>query len=652
MEYVAGPSLANLIRQQGTAVAAGPRTGRTDRLETSPTNTGPRLREDREDKDHLCPSHEAAESLRQPLPTELIREIFRQLLEALAAAHDAGLIHRDVKPANILLDCRLEIADWRLPTAADSGDQAHSSIPNRQSPIVKLADFGLARMRGTQTQLTLPDSILGTPEYMSPEQARGDEEIDHRTDLYSAGVVLYEMLTGRTPFKAETPTATIHRILHDEPEHPRKLTKDADPALASLAVRLMAKRPADRFASTQGAIEALDTRCGVRSLASRRRLRRWTLVAVAVVVVLAVVIVWRARLARDWEIAVDSQPAAAWITAVKIDEVKRTTLLVQRGAGRNLEGFKEFPEKAEYISGAELVDLDGHGQMIVVVGVFGPVDGCCLFAFDPLGEKLWRKDMSSELAWPDDAPPTNWACRCLTVGNLNDEPGDEIVVVASDPAEYPTRLSIIDSTDGSIRSTFWHTGHIDGVRIEHGFFEDGSPAIIAWGCNNKLDGFNDGWFEGEKQLARWDIVNVVMVLDPADMDGLGPPWTKRFPELRIARPFAYAFLDIPIRRGVSKVLMSKDGRRETVLRDLAWDELGRIHILRAASRTGKNHPWFEFVIAAPDNEERPIGRDILTINRDLDLVLARPISGDDEEREEYWRPDWHPIIQNREYMDD
>ena len=84
------------------------------------------------------------------------------------------------------------------------------------------------------------------------------ENIDHRTDLYSAGVVLYEMLTGRTPFRADTPTAVIHQILHDEPANPRMLIDSADPVLASLAMRLMTKERGERFDSSAEATAALN----------------------------------------------------------------------------------------------------------------------------------------------------------------------------------------------------------------------------------------------------------------------------------------------------------------------------------------------------------------------------------------------------------
>ena len=130
-------------------------------------------------------------------------EIFRQILAGLQEAHETGLLHRDIKSSNILLD------------GAD--DQ------------VKIADFGLARVLTHQTRITLGASALGSPEYMSPEQARGDQDLDPRSDLYSAGIVLYEMLTGRTPFRAETPTGVIFRILHEEPVDPRSIQPAADP---------------------------------------------------------------------------------------------------------------------------------------------------------------------------------------------------------------------------------------------------------------------------------------------------------------------------------------------------------------------------------------------------------------------------------------
>ena len=187
------------------------------------------------------------------LAADTVRDFFGQLLSGLAVAHQAGLIHRDIKSSNILLD-------GDFPETKSSP----ASATAKASSTIKIADFGLARIVSAQTRMTLPDSVFGTPEYMSPEQARGDDNIDHRSDLYSAGVVLYEMLTGRPPFKADAPSAVIHQILHDDPPDPRKVIGSADPRLAALALRLMAKYPEDRFRSASEAIDALHAGKGVR----------------------------------------------------------------------------------------------------------------------------------------------------------------------------------------------------------------------------------------------------------------------------------------------------------------------------------------------------------------------------------------------------
>ncbi len=118
-----------------------------------------------------------------------LAKILRQVLSALADAHDLGIIHRDLKPDNILIE--------ELRTGGD---------------FVKVLDFGLAKIRGVADKsATIPGLICGTPEYMSPEQGRGDQ-LDPRSDLYSLGVILYQCLTGRLPFEHESPTETV--LLH------------------------------------------------------------------------------------------------------------------------------------------------------------------------------------------------------------------------------------------------------------------------------------------------------------------------------------------------------------------------------------------------------------------------------------------------------
>ena len=147
-------------------------------------------------------------------------DLASQVAEALAVAHDRGIVHRDVKPQNVLL--------------APSGE-------------AKVSDFGIARAASSET-MTQANAVLGTLAYMSPEQVRG-ERVGPASDLYSLGVLLYEMLTGELPYRGEDPIATAMKRLDEEPPHPRATNPNVPEALDALVVRLLARDPADRHAS-------------------------------------------------------------------------------------------------------------------------------------------------------------------------------------------------------------------------------------------------------------------------------------------------------------------------------------------------------------------------------------------------------------------
>ncbi|MFO0905040.1 MAG: serine/threonine-protein kinase [Pirellulales bacterium] len=166
------------------------------------------------------PGESLAQRLDRSGPLELldILRIAQQVAQGLAAAHAQGLVHRDIKPANILLERNVDRA--------------------------VITDFGLARA-ADDASLTRSGVIAGTPPYMSPEQARG-EPIDARTDLFSLGCVLYAMLTGRSPFRADTPYGILRRVCESTPRRVREIRPDCPEWLETLVMRLLEKRPAAR----------------------------------------------------------------------------------------------------------------------------------------------------------------------------------------------------------------------------------------------------------------------------------------------------------------------------------------------------------------------------------------------------------------------
>ncbi|HEX5273627.1 MAG TPA: protein kinase, partial [Gemmataceae bacterium] len=156
-----------------------------------------------------------------PLELEEVLRIGAQAAAGLAAAHAQGLVHRDVKPGNILLESGIE--------------------------RVKITDFGLARA-ADDASLTQSGAVAGTPQYMAPEQARGDA-VDHRADLFSLGSVLYAMCTGRPPFRASSTLAVLRRVCEDEPRPVREVNPEVPEWLAAIVATLHAKDPDERFQS-------------------------------------------------------------------------------------------------------------------------------------------------------------------------------------------------------------------------------------------------------------------------------------------------------------------------------------------------------------------------------------------------------------------
>jgi serine/threonine-protein kinase len=157
-------------------------------------------------------------------PVDQALIIVSGVLEALAYSHQHGIVHRDIKPANVVI--------------------THAGA-------IKVMDFGIARaLHGASTTMTQTGMVMGTPQYLSPEQALG-KAVDHRSDLYATGCLLYELLTLRPPFVGETPLSVVYQHVQDEPHVPSELNDRVPPELDGLVLRALAKNPDDRFQSAE-----------------------------------------------------------------------------------------------------------------------------------------------------------------------------------------------------------------------------------------------------------------------------------------------------------------------------------------------------------------------------------------------------------------
>ncbi|HWC11876.1 MAG TPA: protein kinase, partial [Acidimicrobiales bacterium] len=178
-----------------------------------------------------------------PLEPARAAEVGAEVAAALAIAHQHGIVHRDVKPGNVL------ISGW-VPAGSAPERSEGARAPERNGSAVKVADFGIARAGDPRESLTMTGAVMGTATYLSPEQAQG-HAIDHRSDLYSLGIVLYEMLAGRAPFSGASPVAIAYQHLSEKPVPPSTHNPAVPPALDAAVLRAMEKDPDARYASAQ-----------------------------------------------------------------------------------------------------------------------------------------------------------------------------------------------------------------------------------------------------------------------------------------------------------------------------------------------------------------------------------------------------------------
>jgi serine/threonine protein kinase len=169
---------------------------------------------------------------RGKIPQSETVSIFRDILQGLGFAHDQGIVHRDMKPSNVLVD---------------------------KSGRARIMDFGIAILKGaTEKRLTAAGATIGSPWYMSPEQIERPQKIDQRTDIYALGIVLYEMLTGDVPFHGETDFSVQYQQLKTPAPDPRQKNSAISEEMAQIVLKAMAKDPAERFQNCREFLQAID----------------------------------------------------------------------------------------------------------------------------------------------------------------------------------------------------------------------------------------------------------------------------------------------------------------------------------------------------------------------------------------------------------
>jgi tetratricopeptide (TPR) repeat protein len=383
------------------------------------------------------------------LPIDEVIRIAIAIAEGLQALHALGIVHRDVKPGNVLLD--------------SSGE-------------VKLADFGLARhLESDAGHATTTGTIVGTLAYLSPEQALG-HPIDHRTDLYSLGVVLFEMLTGSVPFEGESALGTLLARMKASPQDVRQLRRDCPRWLSALVARLLERDPENRYASAAAVLADLRRRRS--ALAPRRVVRGAAMVFVALIVVAAAFLAWRSWHWRngfshviagdDGLMAVSRSGKVLWRRSDVAEEPARKYVVLENGH----EGRREIAIVLRKPSDFAMATLH------------------TLSFLDPQTGTVTRRVTLPNAADRFPYLPALYMLGSLRAVDLDRDGGDEVLATYIQLPEWPSYTVLYEPRVNRSRVVMQATGHFHpgGAADVDG---DGRDEILFHGIHNGW-----GWYNG------------------------------------------------------------------------------------------------------------------------------------------------------------
>lgn len=311
-----------------------------------------------------------------PWPATRAAELIEALARAMDYSHSHGVIHRDLKPANVLLSA---IGD--RPSASESHEiMAEGRLPNaeRRTPIPKITDFGLAKELGNESGQTQTGAFMGTPSYAAPEQAWGqNRSITAQTDVYALGVILYELIVGRTPFRGMTVLETLEQVRSMEPVSPRLLNPSVPRDLETVCLKCLQKDPQERYASARALADDL-----------RRFLENKPVEARPI-----------GRLAQGWRWCLRNKAVAGLLTAVAILLVLGSTISTIFGvqAHWNAAALAEkVKEEKQARDAANLATVDAKHKEALAVAAKKLADDNAALAEQKKQEALEQKQRADE----------------------------------------------------------------------------------------------------------------------------------------------------------------------------------------------------------------------------------------------------------------